>query len=95
MDKSHIHVYHHCLFSRVPLIIEIWHRDPLTKDVLLGVASVTLAHVFAAKKLKAMVSTVSKWKTSSPSSNIFLVFFKTIELNWISPQNIITNKYII
>lgn len=39
--------------SRVPLVVEVWHRDPLTKDVLLGVASVTLGHVFAAKKLKA------------------------------------------
>ncbi|CAB4003314.1 centrosomal of 120 kDa isoform X2, partial [Paramuricea clavata] len=39
--------------SSVPLVIEVWHRDPLTKDVLLGVARVTLGHVFAAKKLKA------------------------------------------
>ena len=39
--------------SSVPLVIEVWHRDPLTKDALLGVARVTLGHVFAAKKLKA------------------------------------------
>ncbi|XP_028399119.1 centrosomal protein of 120 kDa-like isoform X2 [Dendronephthya gigantea] len=39
--------------SSVPLVIEIWHRDPVTKDVLLGVSRVTLGHVFAAKKLKA------------------------------------------
>ena len=71
-------IYHHCLFSRVPLIIEVWHRDPLTKDVLLGVASVTLAHVFAAKKLKAMVSTVSRWKTSSLSSSIFWYFLRPL-----------------
>lgn len=43
------------VFPRVPLVIEVWHRDPFTKDVMIGVATVTLAHVFAAKKLKAAV----------------------------------------
>ena len=46
------------LFNSVPLVIEVWHSDPVTKDVLLGVARVTLGHVFAAKKLKAAVSLI-------------------------------------
>ncbi|XP_057309454.1 centrosomal protein of 120 kDa-like [Hydractinia symbiolongicarpus] len=32
--------------SRVPLIVEVWHKDGNAKDELLGVAQVNLSHVF-------------------------------------------------
>ncbi|XP_046857009.1 centrosomal protein of 120 kDa-like isoform X1 [Xenia sp. Carnegie-2017] len=37
----------------VPLLIEVYHRDAQAKDVLLGIARVTLGQVFSAEKLHA------------------------------------------
>lgn len=42
--------------TSVPLLIEVYHRDAQAKDVLLGVARVTLGQVFSAEKLHAAVS---------------------------------------
>ncbi|XP_038077302.1 centrosomal protein of 120 kDa-like [Patiria miniata] len=37
---------------RVPLLVEVWHRDRMTKDQLLGVARVPLAGVLRAEKAR-------------------------------------------
>ncbi|XP_076127282.1 centrosomal protein of 120 kDa isoform X1 [Alosa pseudoharengus] len=37
-------------FLRVPLVVEMWHRDPSARDVLLGTASVQLSHLLTAEK---------------------------------------------
>ncbi|XP_033634352.1 centrosomal protein of 120 kDa-like [Asterias rubens] len=37
---------------RVPLLVEVWHRDRMTKDQLLGVARVSLAGVLRAEKAR-------------------------------------------
>ncbi|XP_041957044.1 centrosomal protein of 120 kDa isoform X2 [Alosa sapidissima] len=37
-------------FLRVPLVVEMWHRDSSARDVLLGTASVQLSHLLTAEK---------------------------------------------
>uniref|UniRef100_A0AAY4D0G7 C2 domain-containing protein n=1 Tax=Denticeps clupeoides TaxID=299321 RepID=A0AAY4D0G7_9TELE len=37
-------------FLRVPLLVEMWHRDPSSSDVLLGTATVQLSHLLTAEK---------------------------------------------
>ena len=45
------------LCCRVPLLVEVWHRDKqLSKDVLLGVARLPLSDIIVAEKTKIMVS---------------------------------------
>uniref|UniRef100_A0A3B3QZE7 Centrosomal protein 120 n=1 Tax=Paramormyrops kingsleyae TaxID=1676925 RepID=A0A3B3QZE7_9TELE len=39
-------------FLRLPLVVEVWHRDPKTQDVLLGTASVQLSHLLTAEKTR-------------------------------------------
>ncbi|KAF7695255.1 centrosomal protein of 120 kDa [Silurus meridionalis] len=39
-------------FLRVPLLVEMWHRDPAAKDVLLGMASVQLSHLLTSEKTR-------------------------------------------
>ncbi|KAL8561303.1 hypothetical protein ACOMHN_047158 [Nucella lapillus] len=42
-------------FRRVPLIVEVWHRDrQLSKDVLLGTARLPLANITTAEKMRTM-----------------------------------------
>ncbi|MCJ8735046.1 hypothetical protein PDJAM_G00242260 [Pangasius djambal] len=39
-------------FLRVPLVVEMWHRDPSARDVLLGIASIQLAHLLTSEKTR-------------------------------------------
>ncbi|KAJ8380965.1 hypothetical protein SKAU_G00017430 [Synaphobranchus kaupii] len=39
-------------FLRVPLVVEVWHRDPSARDLLLGTVSVQLSHLLAAEKTR-------------------------------------------
>ncbi|XP_066499742.1 centrosomal protein of 120 kDa [Hoplias malabaricus] len=39
-------------FLRVPLIVEMWHRDASSKDVLLGTASIQLSHLLTSEKTR-------------------------------------------
>nr|KAG5699532.1 hypothetical protein BaRGS_033728 [Batillaria attramentaria] len=44
-------------FHRVPLIVEMWHRDrQLSRDVLLGTARLPLGHIITAEKVRIMGS---------------------------------------
>ncbi|XP_072038302.1 centrosomal protein of 120 kDa-like isoform X3 [Amphiura filiformis] len=45
------HQLHETLF-RVPLLVEVWHRDSYSKDVLLGIARVSLAGILQAEKAR-------------------------------------------
>ncbi|XP_022093921.1 centrosomal protein of 120 kDa-like isoform X2 [Acanthaster planci] len=40
------------IYLRVPLLVEVWHRDKMTKDQLLGVARVPLSGVLGAEKAR-------------------------------------------
>ncbi|XP_063820288.1 centrosomal protein of 120 kDa isoform X1 [Pseudophryne corroboree] len=37
-------------FLRLPLLVEVWHKDKLTKDLLLGVARLQLSNVLTSEK---------------------------------------------
>ncbi|XP_056136157.1 centrosomal protein of 120 kDa [Lampris incognitus] len=39
-------------FLRVPLVVEVWHRDTNSKDQLIGTASVQLSHLLSAEKTR-------------------------------------------
>lgn len=39
---------------RVPLIIEVWHKDSMAGNVLIGVCSTSLASVLAADKMQVL-----------------------------------------
>ncbi|XP_032809390.2 centrosomal protein of 120 kDa isoform X1 [Petromyzon marinus] len=39
-------------FYRVPLVVELWHRDRLAKDSLLGVARLPLSHVLTTERAR-------------------------------------------
>ncbi|XP_055489098.1 LOW QUALITY PROTEIN: centrosomal protein of 120 kDa [Leucoraja erinacea] len=39
-------------FFRLPLLIEVWHKDKMTKDVLLGIARLKLSHVLTVDKTR-------------------------------------------
>lgn len=40
------------LCSRVPLVVEVWHRDPNSRDLLLGTASVQLSLLLTSEKTR-------------------------------------------
>ncbi|XP_010894321.2 centrosomal protein of 120 kDa isoform X1 [Esox lucius] len=37
-------------FFRVPLVVEVWHKDPSTRDIFLGTASIQLSNLLTAEK---------------------------------------------
>ncbi|XP_017324346.2 centrosomal protein of 120 kDa [Ictalurus punctatus] len=39
-------------FLSVPLVVEMWHRDPTARDVLLGMASIQLSHLLTSEKTR-------------------------------------------
>ncbi|KAF4072204.1 hypothetical protein AMELA_G00260510 [Ameiurus melas] len=39
-------------FLRVPLVVEMWHRDPTARDVPLGMASIQLSHLLSSEKTR-------------------------------------------
>lgn len=39
---------------RVPLIIEVWHKDSMAGNVLIGVSSASLATVLTADKVQVL-----------------------------------------
>lgn len=41
-------------YFRVPLIIEVWHKDSMAGNVLIGVSSASLATVLAADKVQVL-----------------------------------------
>lgn len=43
-------------FHRVPLVVEVWHRDTTSRDQLIGRASVQLSHLLSAEKSRFLGS---------------------------------------
>ncbi|XP_053480962.1 centrosomal protein of 120 kDa isoform X3 [Ictalurus furcatus] len=39
-------------FLSIPLVVEMWHRDPTARDVLLGMASIQLSHLLTSEKTR-------------------------------------------
>ncbi|XP_032646655.1 centrosomal protein of 120 kDa isoform X4 [Chelonoidis abingdonii] len=43
-------------FFRLPLLVELWHKDKMTKDILLGVARLQLSNVLSLEKTRFLGS---------------------------------------
>ncbi|KAM7320314.1 hypothetical protein ACRRTK_020757 [Alexandromys fortis] len=39
-------------FLRIPLLVELWHRDKMSKDLLLGIARIQLSNILSAEKTR-------------------------------------------
>ncbi|MBN3316948.1 CE120 protein, partial [Atractosteus spatula] len=58
LSLTQIDVYISMLFPfgfssfRLPLLVEVWHRDKSSKDLLLGIARIQLAHVLTTEKTR-------------------------------------------
>uniref|UniRef100_A0A3B4VQM9 Centrosomal protein 120 n=1 Tax=Seriola dumerili TaxID=41447 RepID=A0A3B4VQM9_SERDU len=46
-----------CCCVRVPLVVEVWHRDPTSRDQLIGRASVQLSHLLSSERSRLLAST--------------------------------------
>ncbi|NXI36031.1 CE120 protein, partial [Galbula dea] len=46
----------HDTFCRLPLLVELWHKDKTTKDILLGMARLQLSNVLASEKTRFLGS---------------------------------------
>ncbi|KAK2838134.1 hypothetical protein Q5P01_015346 [Channa striata] len=44
-------------FLRVPLVVEVWHRDSSSRDQLIGRASIQLSHLLRAERSRFLAST--------------------------------------
>ena len=38
--------------SRIPLLVELWHKDKMSKDLLLGIARIQLSNILCAEKTR-------------------------------------------
>ncbi|XP_033106486.1 centrosomal protein of 120 kDa-like [Anneissia japonica] len=56
-------------FLRVPLLIEVWHRDKTTKDALVGVAKLPLSNILKSEKARIVNSSsgADVWRQISSS----------------------------
>ncbi|KAB1281105.1 Centrosomal protein of 120 kDa [Camelus dromedarius] len=43
-------------FLRIPLLVELWHKDKMSKDLLLGVARIQLSNVLSSEKTRFLGS---------------------------------------
>ncbi|XP_045890052.1 centrosomal protein of 120 kDa-like [Micropterus dolomieu] len=44
-------------FLRVPLVVEVWHRDSTSRDQLIGRASIQLSHLLSSERSRFLAST--------------------------------------
>ena len=51
----------------MPLLVEVWHRDAYSKDILLGIARVSLAGILGAEKARVAVSISGCFKITTLS----------------------------
>uniref|UniRef100_A0A8C4H5A1 Centrosomal protein 120 n=1 Tax=Dicentrarchus labrax TaxID=13489 RepID=A0A8C4H5A1_DICLA len=52
-------------FLRVPLVVEVWHRDSTSRDQLIGRASIQLSHLLSSERSKLLASTGEQsWRQS-------------------------------
>ena len=49
-------------YRRVPLVIEVWHKDSMAGNVMIGVSSMSLATVLAANKVQVLSQVKIKFR---------------------------------
>lgn len=52
-----------CVWGRVPLVVELWHRGSSSRDQLIGRASILLSHLLSSSRTRAVgPSGEQSWK---------------------------------
>uniref|UniRef100_A0A3Q4HCA8 Centrosomal protein 120 n=1 Tax=Neolamprologus brichardi TaxID=32507 RepID=A0A3Q4HCA8_NEOBR len=68
-------------FSRVPLVVEVWHRDTTSRDQLIGRASIQLSQLLSTEKSRFLGSTGEQcWRQTQPGEKVAeLGYMATLE----------------
>ncbi|XP_034511817.1 centrosomal protein of 120 kDa isoform X2 [Ailuropoda melanoleuca] len=60
-------------FLRIPLLVELWHKDKMSKDLLLGIARIQLSNVLSSEKTRFLGSSGEQcWRQSYSESVPFI-----------------------
>ncbi|XP_044119805.1 centrosomal protein of 120 kDa isoform X2 [Neovison vison] len=60
-------------FLRIPLLIELWHKDKMSKDLLLGIARIQLSNVLSSEKTRFLGSSGEQcWRQTYSESVPFI-----------------------
>uniref|UniRef100_A0AAY5EK81 C2 domain-containing protein n=1 Tax=Electrophorus electricus TaxID=8005 RepID=A0AAY5EK81_ELEEL len=74
-------------FLRVPLVVELWHRDPSSKDFLIGTASIQLSNLLTSEKTRFLGSSGQQHWRQTWSGRLPVVKaqgFKVAELSYVT-----------
>ncbi|XP_036884685.1 centrosomal protein of 120 kDa isoform X2 [Sturnira hondurensis] len=56
-------------FLRIPLLIELWHKDKMSKDLLLGIARIQLSNILSSEKTRFLGSSGEQcWRQTHSES---------------------------
>ncbi|XP_032191379.1 centrosomal protein of 120 kDa isoform X2 [Mustela erminea] len=60
-------------FLRIPLLVELWHKDKMSKDLLLGIARIQLSNVLSSEKTRFLGSSGEQcWRQTYSESVPFI-----------------------
>ncbi|XP_070268635.1 centrosomal protein of 120 kDa isoform X1 [Myotis yumanensis] len=60
-------------FLRIPLLIELWHKDKMSKDLLLGIARIQLSNILSSEKTRFLGSNGEQcWRQTYSESVPFI-----------------------
>ncbi|XP_029797630.1 centrosomal protein of 120 kDa isoform X1 [Suricata suricatta] len=60
-------------FLRIPLLVELWHKDKMSKDLLLGIARIQLSNVLSSEKTRFLGSSGEQcWRQTYSESVPFV-----------------------
>ncbi|XP_063088508.1 centrosomal protein of 120 kDa isoform X2 [Cavia porcellus] len=60
-------------FLRMPLLVELWHKDKMSKDLLLGIARIQLSNIFSSEKTRFLGSNGEQCWRQTYSENVPVV----------------------
>ncbi|KAK6313551.1 hypothetical protein J4Q44_G00168980 [Coregonus suidteri] len=93
-------------FLRVPLVVEVWHKNPSSRDILLGTASIQLSHLLTAEKSRFLGPTgqhhwrqtfserIQVIKAQGPSETVADLYYVTTleDLGLVKVQDILISE---
>uniref|UniRef100_A0A8D3AP07 Centrosomal protein 120 n=1 Tax=Scophthalmus maximus TaxID=52904 RepID=A0A8D3AP07_SCOMX len=71
-------------FRRVPLLVEVWHRDPSSRDQLIGRASVQLSRLLSAERSRLATSSTGETSWRQTHRDRIAVVGKVAELSYVA-----------
>ncbi|XP_062942881.1 centrosomal protein of 120 kDa isoform X3 [Cynocephalus volans] len=57
-------------FLRIPLLVELWHKDKMSKDLLLGIARIQLSNILSSEKTRFLGSNGEQCWRQTYSENV-------------------------